>query len=78
MRQPVGAFAVAFGLFFLLGLSGVAVMAGPMEPAEAAGLPQLELNTSVLSPGETVTITGTDWPAHKLLQAACVGAVRSP
>ena len=73
MRQPVGVFAAAFGLFLLLGISSVAVTAGLVEPAEAAGLPQLKLNTSVLSPGEKVTITGTGWPAHKLLQAAMCG-----
>ena len=27
----------------------------------------------MLTPGETVAITGTDWPAHKLLQAAVCG-----
>ena len=73
MRRPVGAFAAAFGLFLLLGISGVAVMAGSMEAAQASGLPQLELSTSVLTPGETLSITGTDWPAHKLLQAAVCG-----
>ena len=73
MRRPVGAFAAAFGMLSLLGLSGAAAMAGSVDPAGAAGLPQLELSTSVLTPGETVAITGTDWPAHKLLQAAVCG-----
>ena len=63
----------AIGLVSIFAVIGLTATAGPVQ---AAGLPQLALSTSVLTPGEAVSITGTGWPAHKVLQAAVCGGGR--
>jgi hypothetical protein len=69
MRWNVQAITTAFGASLVLGFL-VAVSAPTLSAAEP---PPLTLSTTVVAPGETVTIGGTGWPANQKLQAAVCG-----
>ena len=56
----------------VLGFSGM-MTAGGADAAEARGLPALVLSSTAVVPGETVAITGSSWPPHRLLQAQVCG-----
>ncbi len=73
MRRLARALAVAVGLMCGLTVSWAVAAPWSVGTAEAAGLPPLELSTSNVSPGETVSIIGHGWPAHRVLQAAVCG-----
>jgi hypothetical protein len=47
--------------------------ATPQKTFGVAGLPPLSLSSSSVTAGETVSITGTHWPPHRVLQAAICG-----
>lgn len=53
----------------------VALIGGPTLGAGAAGpVPQLELSSTTLVPGETVVISGQDWPTFQSVVATICGA----
>ena len=63
----------------LLVLLAAAVVAGTATPAGApitasGAEPELHLQTDVLTPGQSVAITGSRWPSGSTLQAVLCGA----
>lgn len=70
MNRRVGALVVAG----VAGLSALGLAAAlPASSASAGPSPTVELGTTVVAPGQAVTVTGAGWPDQTRVQAALCG-----
>lgn len=75
MRGPTIAVAVAAGVSALLGTLLIGTVPAPAvtTPATTGPAPTLSLGSTSLVPGQSVAISGANWPRHELFQATLCG-----